>query len=59
MQPTSQANRQDDEERSAELAVLQQRLLACRLCQKHGYLAHAQPLVSGRISDRIMVIAVL
>lgn len=56
MQPISQANRQDYEERAAALATLQQRLLACRLCERQGYITHAQPLVSGRVSDRLMVV---
>ena len=41
---------------AAELNELQQRILACCLCAEYGYLAHAHPIVSGRISDRIFVI---
>ncbi|MBA2679953.1 MAG: uracil-DNA glycosylase [Ktedonobacteraceae bacterium] len=36
--------------------MLQQRILACRLCQEQGYIQQAQPIVSGRASDRILVI---
>jgi uracil-DNA glycosylase family 4 len=43
-------------ERAAELALLQQRLLACRLCQEHGYIARAHPIVSGEVEDRLFVI---
>ncbi len=42
--------------RSASLAVLQQRILSCRLCQEHNYIPVAHPIVSGRIDDRIFVI---
>ncbi|MBE3561427.1 MAG: uracil-DNA glycosylase family protein [Ktedonobacteraceae bacterium] len=40
----------------AALIRLQQRILTCRLCQEHGYIAAARPIVSGRASDRIFVI---
>ncbi len=43
-------------ERASELALLQQRLLACRLCQEHGYIARAHPIVSGEVEDRLFVI---
>lgn len=43
-------------DRAAALALLQQRILSCRLCQEHGYIPVAHPIVSGRASDRIMVI---
>ncbi|MBA2286485.1 MAG: uracil-DNA glycosylase family protein, partial [Ktedonobacteraceae bacterium] len=36
--------------------MLQQRILACRLCQERGYIQQAQPIVSGRASDRVLVI---
>jgi uracil-DNA glycosylase len=36
--------------------VLHQRILGCRLCQKHGHIPQARPLVSGRADDRLMVI---
>lgn len=36
--------------------MLQQRILACRLCQEHGYIPIAHPIVSGRACDRILVI---
>lgn len=35
---------------------LQRRILSCRLCEEHGYIPVARPLVSGRASDRVMVI---
>ncbi|MEO6891016.1 MAG: uracil-DNA glycosylase family protein [Ktedonobacteraceae bacterium] len=35
---------------------MQQRILACRLCQDQGYIQQAQPIVSGRASDRVLVI---
>ena len=35
---------------------LQLRILTCRLCEEHGFIPKAQPLVSGRPGDRIMVI---
>lgn len=35
---------------------LQQRIRSCRLCEKHGYIPTAQPLVSGHPSDRIIVV---
>lgn len=35
---------------------LQQRIRSCRLCEKHGYIPKAQPLVSGHPSDRIIVV---
>ncbi|MDQ2715419.1 MAG: uracil-DNA glycosylase [Chloroflexota bacterium] len=35
---------------------MQQRILACRLCQEQGYIQQAQPIVSGRASDRVLVI---
>src|SRR5579859_3538316 len=38
------------------LAELQQRIKSCRLCQEHGYIPVAQPIVLGRASDRILVI---
>jgi uracil-DNA glycosylase len=43
-------------ESARALNVLQQRILSCRLCQQHGYLANAHPIVSGRATDRIFVI---
>lgn len=36
--------------------MLQQRILACRLCQEHGYIPIAHPIVSGRACDRVLVI---
>jgi len=48
---TNQAN-----DNVVALYELQQRILSCRLCQQHGYLASAHPIVSGRASDRVFVI---
>ncbi len=42
--------------RQEAIKELQQRIRCCRLCEEHGYIAKAQPLVSGRPDDRIMVI---
>src|SRR5215471_15925080 len=36
--------------------ALQQRIRCCRLCEEHGFIPKAQPLVNGRPEDRIMVI---
>lgn len=46
----------NNEARATIVAVLQQRILSCRLCQKHGYIPVAHPIVSGRVEDRIFVI---
>ena len=35
---------------------LQHRIHSCRLCEEHGYISKAQPLVSGRLDDRIIVV---
>ena len=43
-------------EQEATITALQQRIRACRLCQEHGYIRVAHPIVSGRASDRILVI---
>lgn len=45
-----------DSEKATAIAELQQRIKSCRLCQEHGYLSVAQPIVLGRASDRILVI---
>jgi uracil-DNA glycosylase family 4 len=42
--------------RQEDIKALQQRIRSCRLCQEHGYIPKARPLVSGRSDDRIMVI---
>jgi len=42
--------------RELQIALLQQRILACRLCQEQGYIPLARPLASGRATDRMMVI---
>lgn len=39
-----------------EVDALQERIRACRLCQQHGYIRVAHPIVSGRARDRILVI---
>ena len=44
------------DERAIEIARLQQRIKACSLCQQHGYIPVAHPIVSGRASDHILVI---
>ncbi|GER85969.1 hypothetical protein KDW_01310 [Dictyobacter vulcani] len=38
------------------LADLQQCIRQCRLCQARGYIPVAHPIVSGRASDRILII---
>ena len=45
-----------NENREQAVLALQQRILACRLCQQHGYIPIAHPIVSGRASDHILVI---
>jgi uracil-DNA glycosylase family 4 len=42
--------------RAEAIAALQQRIRSCRLCQEHGYIREAHPIVSGRATDRILVI---
>ncbi len=42
--------------RTEAIRDLQRRILSCRLCEEHGYIPVARPLVSGRPGDRIMVI---
>ena len=42
--------------REIAIAELQQRITSCRLCQEHGYIPVAHPIVLGRASDRILVI---
>ena len=46
----------DRSQQVAELNQLQQRIRSCRLCQEHGYLETAHPIVSGRANDRIFII---
>jgi uracil-DNA glycosylase family 4 len=41
---------------SEELVELQQQIRCCRRCQENGYILKAQPLVTGRSDDRIMVV---
>ena len=38
------------------IALLQERIFACRLCEERGYIQQARPITSGRGSDRVMVI---
>lgn len=47
---------QETIDRAAAIRALQQRILRCRLCEEHGYIPVARPLVSGRAGDRMMVI---
>ncbi len=47
---------QETIDRAAAIRALQQRILRCRLCEEHGYIPVARPLVSGRPGDRMMVI---
>lgn len=43
-------------DRARELAELQRCIRNCRLCQQHEYIPVAHPIVSGRSTDRILVI---
>jgi len=47
---------QETLDRAAAIRALQQRILRCRLCEEHGYIPVARPLVGGRPGDRMMVI---
>jgi uracil-DNA glycosylase family 4 len=47
---------QETIDRAAAIRALQQRILRCRLCEEHGYIPIARPLVGGRPGDRMMVI---
>jgi uracil-DNA glycosylase family 4 len=42
--------------RKEAIKALQLRIRSCRLCQEHGYIPEARPLVGGQPDDRIMVI---
>jgi uracil-DNA glycosylase family 4 len=42
--------------RQEAIKALQERIRSCRLCEEHGYIPKAQPLVSGRPDDRMMVV---
>ena len=42
--------------RQEAIEGLQLRIRCCRLCEERGYILKAQPLVSGRPEDRIMVV---
>src|SRR2546430_14467107 len=46
----------DRNEQEDAIASLQERIRACQLCQEHGYIPVAHPIVSGRAGDRILVI---
>ncbi len=54
--PTNLQAEAINEDREQAVLALQQRILACRLCQQHGYIPVAHPIVSGRASNRILVI---
>jgi len=47
---------EDRAQQSAELNQLQQRIRSCRLCQEHGYIGIAHPIVSGCVNDRMFII---
>jgi uracil-DNA glycosylase len=49
-------NDEQEVSRAEAIAALQQRIVTCRLCQEHGYIREAHPIVSGRATDRILVI---
>jgi uracil-DNA glycosylase len=53
---TKTLNEKIETQREREIALLQERIRTCRLCQEHGYIRNAHPIVSGRASDRILVI---
>lgn len=46
----------EEHERATALALLHTRIQNCRFCQEQGYIPAAHPLVSGRPTDRVMVI---
>ncbi len=41
---------------TSAIADLQTRVRGCRLCQEHGYILSAHPIVAGRASDRMLLI---
>lgn len=45
-----------DKDKERAVLTLQQRIRSCRLCQEHGYIPVAYPIVSGHASDRILII---
>src|SRR5947209_14251663 len=53
---TKSVSSEKETDRTAALAALHERMRACRLCQEHGYIPVAQPLVGGRSDDRVIVI---
>jgi uracil-DNA glycosylase family 4 len=42
--------------RQEAIIELQHSIRCCHLCEEHGFISKAQPLVSGRPDDRIMVV---
>jgi uracil-DNA glycosylase len=55
MQMASQAS-DGDGGQAHDIAVLQRRVRACRLCQDHGYIRSAYPITEGRHTDRMLLI---
>ncbi|HZU69677.1 MAG TPA: uracil-DNA glycosylase family protein [Ktedonobacteraceae bacterium] len=53
---TKISNDEQGVKRAEAIGALQERIRACRLCQERGYIREAHPIVSGRASDRILVI---
>src|SRR5256885_14951744 len=53
---TKSVSSEQETDRTVALAALHERMRACRLCQERGYIPLAQPLVGGRVTDRMMVI---
>ena len=53
---TSSDTRIIEQDRQTALELLHRRILSCRLCEAHGYIPAARPLVHGRAVDRMMVI---
>jgi uracil-DNA glycosylase len=47
---------EDRTQQQTKLDQLQQSIRTCKLCQEHGYIATAHPIVSGRAHDRILII---
>jgi len=45
-----------DQDRAEQLTILQSHIRMCRLCEQHGYIPKAHPIVSGRVDNRIIVI---
>jgi uracil-DNA glycosylase family 4 len=49
-------SKEQEVSRADAIRALQQRILSCRLCEDHGYIPEARPLVGGHPGDRVMVI---